>query len=302
MAINVLVTATEAGNSSGPFEIRETNSTGAIVASNVTRTSLLSGFTVSVANGTTVVYVGVTSGPCLNTNKSATITLSPTPSPTPTPAPTPAPTPSPTPSPTPAPSAPGPSPTPTPSPTPSPTPAPSAPGPTPTPSPTPAPTPAPSAPTCATILLKFSSVGGNNACTEGSTLYYANNGTFCSASILYTDSGCSTLAPIGYYSDGVNYRYWNQASLLACAACSTPSPTPTPAPTPAPTVTYYYWLVERCDGTGSPTQIRTTNTQFGVTAFSIKYNSVCYEVAGGGSGNTNTAGKVYQTCTECELD
>ena len=158
MAISVRVTATVAGLETGPFEIRETNSSGTVVATGVTRTQLLTGFDVSVSNGTTQVYVGVTSGACTGTNKTATISLAPQPVPVPSPTgPTPVPqptAPTPNPQPVPQPTAPvAPQPVPAPTVTPQPVPQPVAPVPVPAaPVPVPAaPVPAPTAPVPAPI-------------------------------------------------------------------------------------------------------------------------------------------------------
>ena len=99
------IRATLAGADSGPYTIYHTSiDAGNILATGVTRAQLLSGFTVTIPDGATLVIVQST-GPCTN---SASVSVSPidptpTPTPTPTPNPTPLPTATPAPSPTPVP-------------------------------------------------------------------------------------------------------------------------------------------------------------------------------------------------------
>jgi len=158
----------------------------------------------------------------------------PVPQPTPVPAPAAPVAPQPVPAPA-APVAPVPAPTSDPLPVPVPVPAPAAPPPQPVPAPQPT---APVAPACAFIALRYSNNGGNNACSNSSTNYYTNTGGFGSLTSIYADSNCSSYAPIGYYSDGTNYRYWNQNNMTSSQSCSAPTPVPvapTPvAPVPAP--------------------------------------------------------------------
>jgi len=154
----------------------------------------------------------------------------PVPQPTPVPAPAAPVAPQPVPQPT-APVAPQPVPIPVPQPV-APV-APVAPDPTPVPIPIPQPV-APVAPACAFISLRYSNSGGNNACNNSSTAYYTRTGGFSSMTSLFSDSNCTTSAPIGYYSDGTNYRYWNQNNFTAAQSCSAPTPIPIPIPIPQP--------------------------------------------------------------------
>lgn len=99
------IRATVAGADSGPYTIYHTAiGAGNILASGVTRAQLLSGYTVNIPDGATLVIVQST-GVC---NNSASVPVSPidptpTPVPSPTPNPTPVPTSTPPPSPTPVP-------------------------------------------------------------------------------------------------------------------------------------------------------------------------------------------------------
>lgn len=65
----------------------------------------------------------------------------------------------------------------------------------------------------------------------------------------------------------------------------------------SPAATYYYTLVERCDG-GGAVNVRSTVQILGVYS-SVLYNGNCYEVAGGGSPNTNDITSPYPDCTDC---
>lgn len=233
MPININVTATVAGLETGPFEIRETNSSGTVVATGLSRTQLLSGVNVNVSNGTTQVYVGVISGPCAGTNKTAVINLAPTPTPTvapTTPTPTAVPT---TPTPTSAPTTPTPTsvpttPTPT---TPTPTVAPTTPTPT---------TPTPTAPTINYYYLKYCSNDADVFCGGVRQTLSDNQSTWSIGNSFYNTcvSACTYLsvtAPQGSVSgniDGSTVTRYN-----SCASCVAPTPTPTtPAPTtPTPT-------------------------------------------------------------------
>ena len=149
MAQSVTVTATTAGTDTGPFTIQETNSSGTVVATGVTRSDLIAGEVVSVGDSITTVYVAVSSGVCAGTFSSASFVPTPTPVPVPVPVPS-APSPSPTPS------------APSPTPVPVPVPVPSAPSPSPVPVPVPIPTPTPtSCYDCGDGTLSFSTSSVN---------------------------------------------------------------------------------------------------------------------------------------------
>jgi len=121
MAQDIKVTATTAGTTVGPFTIRQWDSSGTILASDVSRAELVAGYTVTVGDTVSVIWVG-SEGLCNTTEASASFTpcsVVPTPTPTPTVTPTPTATPvGPTATPTPTPTGLTPTPTPTPSPTP----------------------------------------------------------------------------------------------------------------------------------------------------------------------------------------
>lgn len=167
MAYTVTVTATTAGEDIGNFTIRQNNSSGTIVASNVTRAQLVAGFDVSVANGTTSIYVE-SGGICDGTNKTATITGTPQPVPVPSPVPAPVVVPQPVPAPTVVPQ---------------PVPAPTVvPQPVPQPAPQPVPVPAPTAPSL-TDGWRFTAGTVN----VGGTVYYGyHQGTL---------AGCPAASP-----------------------------------------------------------------------------------------------------------
>ena len=100
------IRATLAGADSGPYTIYHTSIDPAnILATGVTRAQLLSGFTVTIPDGATLVIVE-SNGVCTNFASVPVSPIDPTPTPTPTPtppSPTPVPTATPVPSPTPVP-------------------------------------------------------------------------------------------------------------------------------------------------------------------------------------------------------
>lgn len=78
-----------------------------------------------------------------------------------------------------------------------------------------------------------------------------------------------------------------------------PQPVPvSPVPVPAPVQTFFYYLVEPCSGAGGPINVR-SNTSLGGSV-SVKYNGQCYEIAGGGSANTNDIQSSHSDCVACE--
>jgi len=171
MAITATITLTSAGTDTGPFDLySNTDAYGTAFATNISRASLLAGYTTSAIPDATVTVRVKSTGTCTNyidlevpaiptptPTLTPTATLTPTPTPTLTPTATPAPTPTPTITPTPT-ATPGPTPTPTltptPTATPEPTPTPTAtltPTPTATPEPTPTPTLTPTLTPTATL-------------------------------------------------------------------------------------------------------------------------------------------------------
>lgn len=103
--------------------------------------------------------------------------------------------------------------------------APCCPGPTPTPTPTYTQTPT-ITPTPDTVLcLGYNATSCLAACSATCVTYYSNCSTLTTGCSLYTDTN-GTVAPDGYYSDGVN-----------CYHLTTATPTPTPSHTQTPTPT-----------------------------------------------------------------
>jgi hypothetical protein len=62
--------------------------------------------------------------------------------------------------------------------------------------------------------LGYSVVDGNTACATGAGTYYASSGsTLQNGTIIYTDSALTTPAPVGYYSDGLNWWFISGGGL-----------------------------------------------------------------------------------------
>lgn len=207
--MSTILTATTAGASVGPFNIYHTTEVvGNLLASGITRTQLVSGYTVA-SFGT---YIIRSTGTCTN---AYTVTGCDVATPTPTATGTPTPTPT------------GVTPTPTPTPT-------TPPGPTPTPTVTATPTATPT-PTSARIqvTLRYRTTGAPNAdaCLiasptitcwiDGSQLQTANGA--------YTDPYVNNGVPGGYtLSDGTTYREVNAGGTLGTNnTCVAVTPTPT---------------------------------------------------------------------------
>jgi len=136
------------------------------------------------------------------------------------------------------------------------------------------------------------------------TCYEANfqvsNGTVGTTIVIGSDATSNgilnSVSPSTYQSGTATYT----ANITAPATYSNAGATLTTCTNTAsgsPAITYYYTLVERCDG-GSVTQVRSTVPIIGVYS-SVLYNGDCYEVAGYGSPNTNDITSPYSDCADC---
>ena len=231
----VIVTVSNIGVNAGPFTI--TDEVLGVVATNVTSSQLIAGY--SITGDSTSTYVLVTSDPPCNTElyiyyatptPTPTSTLTPTPTPTSTLTPTPTstltPTPTNTATPTPTNTA-----TPTPTNTATATPTPtntSTPTPTPTISPTPSPTP------CTCYEWFWDLVGGTITGPNPSLNYIDCNGNNAIQTFDVVNKGIicvlDSTTPYWYNFDGV--VLYNTGNC-----CSSPKPTPTTTPTQTPTPT-----------------------------------------------------------------
>lgn len=209
------------------------------VATGVAKATLVSGYALSVPDGTTTVRVKGT-GICVGSYQDIAVTGAPTPTPVPTPTPAPAPTPTPA----------------------APTPTPAAPTPTPTPA---APTPTPAAPTPASpnypaTTFGYSTVDGDSACTNYETVVHVTKypeGPIENGVRIWNNSNGTGVPDDGWYSRGGDYFYSTSGVLASQTMCYTPPPptvpTPTPAapPTPTPAVSFEYYDYEPCTGGGA---------------------------------------------------
>lgn len=61
---------------------------------------------------------------------------------------------------------------------------------------------------------------GSNSCANYPTnTFYTDNSIWGASSELWTDSGGTTPASSGYYSDGVTWRYWNGSTFTMSDGC-----------------------------------------------------------------------------------
>ena len=107
-----------------------------------------------------------------------------------------------------------------------------------------------------TFTLSYSTVDGATACsnypTINTTQYYATPGsTLANSTTIYSDYGVPTLAPNGFYSNGVNH--WTVAAnsgilnnQTSCTPTTTTTSTTTTTTTAAPT--YPRYSVTACPG------------------------------------------------------
>ena len=83
-----------------------------------------------------------------------------------------------------------------------------------------APTPPP-APTCYPMSLSKNTTSAS-ACTEATRTYYLDTDRLDTANVVYSNSGCTAgvFQSAGYFSDGLQVRYWNGSSLGPVEFCS----------------------------------------------------------------------------------
>lgn len=112
--------------------------------------------------------------------------------------------------------------------------------------------------------------------TSNGILNSVSPSTYQSGSATYT---ANITVPSGYTNSG--------AVLTTCTDTAIGSPA----------ATYYYTIVEKCDG-GGVIHVRSTVPIIGNYS-SVLYNGNCYEVAGYGSANTNDITSPYADCVDC---
>lgn len=200
------------------------------VATGVAKATLVSGYSLSVPDGTTIVRVKGT-GTCVGSYQDISVTGAPTPAPAPA-APTPA-------APTPA----------------APTPA----APTPE-APTPA-APTPTSPNYTATNFGYSGVDGDSACSNYETNNFVTkypDGSVGNGTTIWNNSNGTGVPTDGYYALGFYYYYSTSGVLGSQTACYSPptpaAPTPAPAPTPAaptPAVSFEYYDYELCTSGGA---------------------------------------------------
>tara|TARA_B110000285_G_scaffold235346_1_gene316497 strand:+ start:1630 stop:2505 length:876 start_codon:yes stop_codon:yes gene_type:complete len=203
----VILTATTAGASVGPFNIYHTSEVvGNLLASGITRTQLVSGYTVAAFD----TYIIRSTGTCTNAyTVTGCFVATPTPTATGTPTPTPTTPIGPTPTPTAA------TPTPTPA-TPTPTVTPVGPTPTPTPTATP------------TIFARFITCDD----PAGAIVQVVRTGTIDTSKTIKVVGICYEF--YSYGGTGVDGDYDTFAQFDSCGLCEVITPTPTPGPTATP--------------------------------------------------------------------
>ena len=62
------------------------------------------------------------------------------------------------------------------------------------------------------VSLGYNVSSFSSACSAGTTTYYMDTGSFSTANAIFTDSGATTLATTGWYSNGTIARFWTSAT------------------------------------------------------------------------------------------
>ena len=91
--------------------------------------------------------------------------------------------------------------------------------------PTPAPTPAPVTPapiTCNAISLEGPELSNLSTWSCSTSVgFFINTGDWCTATLLYSNSGCTTGASAGWYTDGSFTRHWNGSAFTTSCSATT---------------------------------------------------------------------------------
>jgi len=69
------------------------------------------------------------------------------------------------------------------------------------------------------LLLGRNRFASEDACSADKTIFFADGEDLESSTALYTDSGQTTFATPGYYSDGFVWRYWDGSEFVSLGLC-----------------------------------------------------------------------------------
>jgi len=69
------------------------------------------------------------------------------------------------------------------------------------------------------LLLGRSAFASEDACSATKDIYWADGVNLSTSTALYLDSGETTFAPPGYYSDSTIWRYWNGSAFTTSGSC-----------------------------------------------------------------------------------
>ena len=78
-----------------------------------------------------------------------------------------------------------------------------------------------------------------------------------------------------------------------------PIPTPIPVPVPAPVSTYYYYAIDKCDGTFPNYLAVRSSIAFSVGKAVTMADGNCYEILGAGPANSDDWVNQYKNCSLC---
>ena len=72
---------------------------------------------------------------------------------------------------------------------------------------------------CVAVTLRYSSSSSSGACSSIPFTYYGNANNLSGLSVVYTNSNCTAIGSVGWYSDGTIWKYFNGASFTSNGFC-----------------------------------------------------------------------------------
>jgi hypothetical protein len=70
------------------------------------------------------------------------------------------------------------------------------------------------------ISLRYHLSSGALSCSQSPSTYYTfDNTNYTTTDKLFTNNNCTGVAPVGYYSNGSIFRYWNGTNLGTPSGC-----------------------------------------------------------------------------------
>jgi len=77
--------------------------------------------------------------------------------------------------------------------------------------------------TLVALQAGYNALNSSTACCGTTATYYFNSNSFQTATLIYTNSGGTILAPAGFYAKSVGHRYWNGSAFTTTTTTPCPS-------------------------------------------------------------------------------